>query len=174
MTKVFISYRREDAPGVAGLIFNHLLTIYPRCDLFMDFDAGSVPKRAHDSRALHCNLMLAIIGPRWLDGVDHDGQRRLSSDQDYVHTDIASALRRRIPVIAVLVDGAVLPAEDSLPKGLKSLISCPIFKLLHIRLDTDLYIIGRIVEELAPTRHTVWRFIAHAIRQIRSHLRVPR
>ncbi|WP_145832116.1 TIR domain-containing protein [Bradyrhizobium huanghuaihaiense] len=149
MTKIFISYRREDGPGVAGLIFDRLLKKYSKRDLFIDSDAWSEEAVAvHDLTASRCCLMLAIIGPRWIDTKDHDGRPRLFSDKDYVRREIVLALRRGIPVIPVLVDGAAMPAVNDLPENLRSLASRPVLKLRHIRFDSDLLAIEGILEEL--------------------------
>jgi hypothetical protein len=53
-----------------------------------------------------CGVMLAIIGPNWLNSKDESGQRRLDNPADYVRVEIAAALRRNIRVVPVLVDGA--------------------------------------------------------------------
>jgi hypothetical protein len=39
MAGIFINYRREDAPGVAGRLFDYLATKFSHDDLFMDVDA---------------------------------------------------------------------------------------------------------------------------------------
>jgi hypothetical protein len=63
----------------------------------------------------------ASLGPRWLDARDHTGHYRLDNDSDYVRIELALALQRNIPVIQILADGAVMPAEDGLPDDLKPL-----------------------------------------------------
>jgi len=39
MAGIFINYRRDDAPGVAGRLFDYLALKFPRRSLFMDIDA---------------------------------------------------------------------------------------------------------------------------------------
>jgi hypothetical protein len=39
MTGIFINYRRDDAPGVAGRLYDHLARSFSRRDLFIDVDA---------------------------------------------------------------------------------------------------------------------------------------
>src|SRR5476649_2869387 len=39
MARIFINYRRDDTPGVAGRLFDHLVSKYSRRELFMDVDA---------------------------------------------------------------------------------------------------------------------------------------
>ena len=67
-----------------------------------------------DAQVAQCRVLLAVIGRRWLEAEDQSGRRRLDSDKDYVRIELASALKRDIPVIPVLVDGAKMPSEESL------------------------------------------------------------
>src|SRR4030095_10774502 len=69
-----------------------------------------------------CDVLLAIIGDKWLDTKDSDGKRRLDDPSDFVRIEIESALQRKIPVIPLLVDGAHMPSEVELPDGLKKLV----------------------------------------------------
>src|SRR5262245_16901973 len=86
-----------------------------------------------DTQVSQCHVLLAVIGPHWLDIKDHSGQRRIDSERDYVRIELASALKRDIPVIPVLVDGAVLPSEDELPADLKPLARRQALELRHTR-----------------------------------------
>ena len=47
------------------------------------------------------------------------GRRRLDDPMDYVRRELAAALGRRIPVIPVLIERAVMPAERDLPDELR-------------------------------------------------------
>jgi hypothetical protein len=94
MAGIFINYRRDDAPGVAGRLFDYLVSKYPRSSLFMDVDAmkpGMDFARQLDAQVSQCRVLLAMIGPRWLEMRDQAGHRRLDSDRDYVRIEIASA-----------------------------------------------------------------------------------
>jgi hypothetical protein len=68
-----------------------------------------------------CKVLLALIGPRWLDAKEEDGGRRLDNPNDFVRTEIATALERDIPVIPILLEGARLPKRDRFPKDLEEL-----------------------------------------------------
>jgi len=54
-------------------------------------------------------VLLAVIGRRWLIAVEEEGRRRLDHSEDYVRLEIATALKRGIRVIPMLVDGASMP-----------------------------------------------------------------
>jgi hypothetical protein len=50
-----------------------------------------------------CDVLLALIGPRWLTITDENGQRRLDNPEDYVRLEIETALTRNVRVIPILV-----------------------------------------------------------------------
>jgi len=88
----------------------------------MDVDA--IPLGANFSKVLHeevakCGVLLAMIGPNWLDARDEHGNRRLDDPNDLVRIEIAAALQRNIPVIPILLDGARMPKANQLPEDLK-------------------------------------------------------
>ena len=58
---------------------------------------------------------MVVIDPEWLDTRDRHGRRRLDSPHDFVRIEIESALRNRIRILPVLVEGAVMPRSDELP-----------------------------------------------------------
>ncbi len=124
MARIFINYRRDDTQGVAGRLFDYLASKYSRDELFMDVDAmqpGLDFAKQLDTQVSQCHVLLAVIGPHWIEAHDQAGHRRLDNDKDSVRVELASALQRDIAVIPVLVDGAVMPSEDSLPDNLKAL-----------------------------------------------------
>ena len=57
----------------------------------------------------------------WIDAQLPNGERRLDSPDDFVRIEIQAALRRKIPVIPVLVGRASVPPKEKLPRGVKPL-----------------------------------------------------
>ena len=162
MAGIFINYRRDDTPGVAGRLFDYLVSRYSRSQLFMDVDAmqpGIDFAKQLEVQVSQCHAVIAVIGPRWLDAHDQAGHRRLDSDNDYVRIELASALKRNIPVIPVLVDGAVMPAEDMLPDDLKPLARRHALELRHTRFPSDADTIMHALEKTVPRSHPSWRYV---------------
>lgn len=119
---IFISYRRQDSADITGRIYDRLVQQFGRDAVFKDVD--SIPLgidfRAHLQAAVgQCNVLLAIIGNRWV-GME-SGRRRLDDARDHLRIEIETALQRNIPVIPILVQGASVPAEEDLPSSLQSL-----------------------------------------------------
>jgi hypothetical protein len=123
-TKVFISYRRDDSAGHAGRVHDRLEREFGRDLLFMDVDG--VPLGVNFVKVLSdevakCDVLLAVIGPNWLNARDEDGNRRLDNPHDFVRIEIGAALQRNILVIPILLDGAKVPKANQLPKDLEEL-----------------------------------------------------
>jgi hypothetical protein len=92
--------------------------------LFMDVDAiplGADFVKVLGEEVAKCDVLLAIIGPGWLDACDEDGHRRLANPHDFVRIEIAAALKREIPVIPILLEGTPVPRAERLPGNLKEL-----------------------------------------------------
>jgi formylglycine-generating enzyme required for sulfatase activity len=127
MPRIFISYRREDSSDSAGRIYDWLVRHFGSDAVFLDVDIPfGVDFREYLSEAVgRCDVLLAIIGPNWLDirttEGSHQGERRLDDPADFVRIEIEAALARDIPVIPVLVGRATMPREPSLPECLKKL-----------------------------------------------------
>jgi hypothetical protein len=122
--KVFISYRRDDSAGHAGRVHDRLQQEFGRDFLFMDVD--SIPLGANFAKVLgeevaKCDVLLAMIGPGWLDAHDENGNRRLENANDFVRIEVGGALKRGIPVIPILLEGTQVPKASQLPDDLKEL-----------------------------------------------------
>ena len=75
-----------------------------------------------EKRLSECKVMLALIGPDWLNARDEAGNRRLDNPDDWVRLEIARALQRNITVIPVRVNGTPLPTRASLPDDIRGLL----------------------------------------------------
>jgi hypothetical protein len=82
-----------------------------------------------------CDVLIAVIGRRWL--VSSEGRHRLDNPEDSVRVEIATALKRGIRVIPVLVDGATMPQSHVLPNDLQSLARRHAIEVSHNRFRAD-------------------------------------
>jgi hypothetical protein len=128
---VFVNYRRRDAPGSAGRLHDDLARRLGSDAVFRDvtMEPGRDFVDEISAAAGSCDVLLAVIGPRWLSIAGKDGKRRLDDPGDYVRFEIETALRRDdVIVIPVLVEDAEMPAPDELPPSLRELArlnACP-------------------------------------------------
>ena len=137
---VFISYRREDSGGYAGRIFDRLTSRLGHDNVFFDVDAiapGRDFVEVLSERVGKCDALLAIIGKHWVTSADGENGRRLDDPNDFVRIEIEAALKRNVPVIPVLVDGAAMPQADQLPDGLKALVRRQAVEISLTRFDSD-------------------------------------
>jgi hypothetical protein len=139
--KVFISYRRDDSAGYSGRVTDRLDRELGRDLVFMDVDA--IPLGTNFTKVLHdevakCGVLLAVIGPNWLDARDEHGNRRLDDPNDFVRIEVAAALQRNIPVIPILLDGATIPKADQLPEDLKEVALRNGMEIRHASFQDDM------------------------------------
>lgn len=149
MRAIFISYRREDAEGQAGRLFDELVDRFGADAVFMDVAAiepGRDFRRAIEQHVASCGVLLAVIGRGWLEARNEAGTRRLEDPLDFVRLETASALKRDIPVIPVLVHGARMPLPEQLPADLAELAYRNGVELTHARWDSD---VERLCKSLA-------------------------
>jgi TIR domain len=95
-----------------------------RADIFQDVAAirpGQDFSTAIDDALEQSDVVLAVIGPRWLTAASPEGAARLLEPDDYVRAELAAALARSNDVVPVLVGGAVMPSARELPDELKPL-----------------------------------------------------
>jgi hypothetical protein len=124
MPRIFFCYRRDDSTHQAGRIFDRLATHFGKNQLFKDVDnipAGVDFRQVLTEQVGGCDVLLALIGDSWLSATDPGGRRRIDSSSDFVHIEIESALRRKIPVIPVLVGRSPVPQDHDLPEALREL-----------------------------------------------------
>jgi hypothetical protein len=108
------------------MIFEAFQKVVSRDCLFMD--VNSIPPGVDFVETLQgwvnqCEIMLALIGPGWIEATDpNTGHRRLDDPNDFVRVEIREALSRNIPVVPVLLDGTSMPDTEHLPEDMKGLV----------------------------------------------------
>lgn len=165
MAGIFISYRREDTAGQTGRLFDRLVNHFGRDAVFMDV-AGIEPGidfvDAIETAISRCNIVLVVIGPQWLTCLDETGRRRIDNTDDFVRMEIIIALRSNVPVVPVLVDGAVSFSLEALPDSIQSIGQNRIHTLRDHQWDNDIKVLiaelGNIKkpqEPIQPSRRAI-------------------
>ena len=90
-------------------------------------------------RLASSEIMLALVGRDWVAIKDASGRKRLDDPDDFVRLEIENALRRGIPVIPVLVQGAQMPTIDQLPQEIRNFTFRNAFELSHSRWESDVH-----------------------------------
>ena len=153
MSRVFISYRREDSQDASGRIFDRLAHELGRDQVFMDVDniPPGVDFRDHLKQSVQqCDVLLAVIGKRWIDLTDEHGKRRIDHKDDFVRIEIELALKQtQTLVVPVLLHEVKMPPADQLPEPLQKLAYRNAMQVRHNNFQRDLDLL---VNALKTTR----------------------
>src|SRR4051794_6257510 len=170
--RIFVSYRRNDSAYPTGWLTDRLVEHYGENQIFTDVDSidlGDNFVTRITAAVASCDVLLAVIGPKWLTVNDENGRRRLDDPNDYVRIEIEAALRRQILVVPILVDGANMPRVSDLPgkptvpgdePEPNSLATLPYREALAVHPDQFDWAMGRLVKKLdqvlsLPATHRV-------------------
>jgi hypothetical protein len=150
---VFLNYRRDDSDAYAGRLHETLVReLGTPEEVFMDqfsVKPGEPFPWAIQQAVAHCDVMVALIGPKWLSVADRNGRRRLDDPRDYVRREITAGLDRGISLIPVILPGGSIPDASALPEEMQGLEQLQMLDLSarHWQADVGL-LIGTIREEL--------------------------
>jgi TPR repeat protein len=124
VTRIAISYRRDDSAGITGRIFDRLVAHYGGDSVFRDVDniPLGVDFRDHINSVLaQTDITLVVVGKRWVGPLPRRG-RRIDDPADPVRVEVETALRNGMPVVPVLVEGGAMPTVDQLPDSLREFV----------------------------------------------------
>ncbi|MEM9265788.1 MAG: SUMF1/EgtB/PvdO family nonheme iron enzyme [Cyanobacteria bacterium P01_F01_bin.13] len=135
--KVFICYRRSDSIVPTGRIYDHLIVpelfeeeieVFEKAEVFRDLqniEAGEVFPKVINDALTQSQVVLVVIGDKWLNIKDREGNCRLKNPKDWVRKEIEFALKGKDKgekeVIPLLLDQTSMPKADDLDKSLKQL-----------------------------------------------------
>jgi TIR domain len=146
---VFISYRRDDVADATDRLAAALKARFGNEAVFADVNnirIGEDFGKVIESYIARCDVLLAVIGPHWLD-------KRLADPDDWVRIEIESALRCGVRVVPVLMYGAQMPDKEALPVSLQ-----PILRLQWKAIPRDFFdvAVGQLIdgiEQIAAAKH---------------------
>lgn len=152
--RIFVNYRREETAYAAGWLYGRLAERFGGAQIFKDVDTiqpGDDFVAKVNYAVGSCQVLLALIGDRWLTITGADGRRRLDDPEDFVRVEIEAALARNILVVPILVAGAKMPTAGDLPPSIAGLVRRQALELSPNRFDTDL---SRLLKVLSSTLAT--------------------
>ncbi|HEX6733172.1 MAG TPA: hypothetical protein VF096_00050 [Azonexus sp.] len=147
MTDIYISSRRDDSG--ASRLSAALTQAFGPAHVFRGSDEIAADHEALDAIDSHLHsvdILLAVIGPAWLQA-DGSGRRRIDVPGDSVGAEIRAALAAGKPVWPVLVGGAALPAAEELPAAIRGLARRPAVVVSDGNWQDD---VAQLVEALQP------------------------
>jgi hypothetical protein len=153
---IFVSYRRDDTQSATGRLCDKLQERFGVDRVFHDIEsieAGEDFAATITAKIAASSIVLVMIGRHWLDATGPGGRPRLFDPGDYVCLEIAAALEREIPVIPVLVEGALMPPAAALPARIEALAGRQAHEITEQRwqYDSDV-LVGQLEAFVPPER----------------------
>jgi hypothetical protein len=152
IASVFVSYRRDDSQGFAGRLADDLEALLGPDRVFRDVeipigsDFSDVLRRAIAAS----DILLVVIGRNWAAVSQHGYGSRLFEPNDWVRTEIEEAFSQDKIIVPVLVGGAQLPAQASLPASIARLTRLQCAVLTDRRWQADLGELCERLQSLCP------------------------
>jgi hypothetical protein len=153
MEKIFLNFRTGDQDMAAPFLHRCLSRWFGMDSVF--FSSHSIPAGARfpdelERHAGKCQVLLALIGPRWLTMTGADGRPLLADPHDWVRREIATALSADRRVVPVLVGNAPRLTPGGLPAELAPLAEIEYLYLRRRDLAADLRTIQEDLMKLIP------------------------
>ncbi|WP_017582047.1 TIR domain-containing protein [Nocardiopsis valliformis] len=141
MNSCFVNYRTGDGEHVATLLGRELSQRFGAEEVFRASD--SIPAGRDFEQELRkavrgCEVLVAVIGPKWLEIRGGDGRRAVDNPEDWTRWEIAAAFEAEATVIPVLIEATPRLRKDELPEELAPLASCQYRRFRHRTSDSDL------------------------------------
>ncbi len=175
MATIFISYRRDDSREASRRMADRLSRQFGTESVFRDVEA--IEAGADFSRKIldgirGAHVMLVLIGPSWLQARCAQGRFRLEEPEDFVRREIETALRWRVPIVPVLIEGASMPDEAELPPSIRQLALRQAHRLTedewHEELDDLADCIAK-VYRVEPLPHDTRSYLMGRLQSVRHY-----
>ncbi|MFD4014752.1 MULTISPECIES: toll/interleukin-1 receptor domain-containing protein [unclassified Streptomyces] len=153
MPLIFVNYRTNDEEATATLVDRELSRVFGNDNVFRaskSIGLGSQFPQELLTAVRRSSVLLAVMGPRWLQLRDPDGQSPLEDENDWTRREIREALETGAVVIPLLVGGAERLRSEDLPEDVEVLASCQYRRLSHRNADADLMGLADDLVELLP------------------------
>src|SRR5262249_113167 len=153
MSKIFMSYRRDDVGGYAHAVCSQLVHHFSKDRVFMDVDTiepGVDFVTVIEETLRDSDVLVALIGERWA-GMDNQGKSRLDDPRDYVRLEISTAPGLVIRVIPVLFNGVTMPSAERMAGPLESRSRRNGFEIRHTRFNRDMELLITAVRKVLDT-----------------------
>jgi hypothetical protein len=144
MSKVVLSYHSVGSQQIAWRIRDRLRDIYREASIVDDISrADAEPVAARLDAVAEADVLLIIVDSGWLDSArPHVGRL------DTAALTIETALRNRIPIIPILVDGVLMPKPDELPDAIREFAFRVAVEIVGRAFDDSMQRIVRAIDDI--------------------------
>lgn len=153
MFRVFINYRTDDEADIAALIKNDLSHRFGPAKIFRASESirpGDDFERELMRTVRRSDVLLAVIGPKWLDMRDDRGNRKIDDESDWTRREILEAFACDVRVVPVLIGSVGRLSAADLPEELAKLAVCQYTRFHHRGTDKDLSLLAGTLADLVP------------------------
>jgi hypothetical protein len=153
MALIFINFRNGDGQWAAKLLKNTLTQHFGHGSVFLSSDSIRLAAKSSDAlleAARDCDILLVLVGPRWLTITDGGGRRKLFSPDDWVRREIATALTSGSKVATVLLNDTPQLTADQLPDDIRELAGRQGARLSRRQFDSDVEDLEKSLMEIVP------------------------
>jgi hypothetical protein len=153
MARIFINFRNLDGDWAALAIRNTLVERFGANEIFLSsfsIQPGADFAAELLSRASECDVLLAVIGPRWLTMTGPDGRSKLGAPDDWVCREIETAFDNGRTVVPIILSGADRLREAELPPRIARLAGIQGCRLDRPRYATDIGALEEALMALIP------------------------
>lgn len=158
MAGVFINYRSADNPYGPAAIHDGLVRQFGEARVFRDcvsMGAGTIYPAAIRAALATADVVVAVIGPRWLTATDKTtGARLIDRPHDWVRRELSWAFANGTHVVPVLLKDtpahASQPHAEDLPDDIRSLAFVQAFRFSQRTFGADLDRLATALRDLVP------------------------
>lgn len=153
MPKIFISYRRRDTIDKARNLYRDLKAHFGDSASFFDLEELSLGiewPAALENAVKEATVTLVLYGGEEWFGKEKFGTRRIDDRTDWVRKEVETALKVARCVIPVVFNGAEIPPDEALPKGLRSLFKRQLCELRSTHWEQDILPLLKEIEKYIP------------------------
>jgi hypothetical protein len=130
MSKILFCYRKDALPKLAERIYIRLCEEFGTGRVVRDVPPGTNLLKYCDETIAKDDIVLIAAGGEWV--------RRLNNIHDFVRLQIDAALRRKIAIVPVLLEDALMPEAGSLPESLRPLLLLQAAQVREAYFDSDI------------------------------------
>jgi pterin-4a-carbinolamine dehydratase len=154
---IFISYRRDDDAARAVMLDRIISGTFnepaqpSKVRIYRDTSerlGATWPEEVRD-RCSSADIVLVVIGPKWLEAKDQYARRRIDQVDDWVRQEIELARDRT--VIPIAFGGIGIPPSEALPEAISYLASRRGVSVRDEFVDTDLQPVLLAIEQRLPS-----------------------
>ncbi|MFJ5119379.1 TIR domain-containing protein [Kitasatospora sp. NPDC088548] len=148
-----MNYRTNDEEATATLVDRELSRVFGNENVFRaskSIGPGSCFPQELLAAVRRSSVLLAVIGPRWLEVGGSGGQSLLEDKEDWTRREISEALETGAVVIPLLVGGVKRLRHEDLPAEIGGLADCQYRRINHRNAGADLMGLADDLVKLLP------------------------